>query len=102
MSDFEERLRSALDGIELTDQEDRYLYWLSGWDLETVETFAGLFEKCRADRPEWKMYAKVWGDGRKEYRYGPEWVAAELMAEGGYDSPEKAKAAWLVELGIFP
>lgn len=82
MSDFEERLRSALEGIELTEQEDRYLYWLSGWDLETVETFAGLFEKCRADRPEW--------------------VAAELMAEGGYDSPEKAKAAWLVELGIFP
>ena len=51
MTDFEERLRSTLAGIELTEQEDRYIYWLSGWDLETIETFAGLFEKCRADRP---------------------------------------------------
>lgn len=47
--DFEERLKSALDGIELTDQEVRYLSWLARMDQETVETFAGLFEKCRAE-----------------------------------------------------
>ena len=47
MTDFEETLRSALAGIELTEQEERYIRWLAGWDLETVETFAGLFEKCR-------------------------------------------------------
>ena len=100
--DFEDRLRSALGNIELTERESRYIRWLAGMDRETVEVFAGLFEKCRAARLGWTMYMKTWDNGRVEYRYGPEWVAAELMVEGGYDSPEKAKAAWLVEQGIFP
>ena len=100
--DFEERLRSALDGIELTEQEERYLSWLARMDSETVETFAGLFEKCRGvtvgeDRPEWNMYTKEWSDGRKEYRFGPEWVAMQLYMEGGYPTPAEAKAAWLRE-----
>ena len=50
--DFEEKLKSALDGIELTEQEERYIRWLAGMDQETVETFAGLFEKCRAEGVE--------------------------------------------------
>lgn len=48
--DFEERLRSALGDIVLTEQEQRYISWLAGMDRETVETFAGLFEKCREDK----------------------------------------------------
>jgi hypothetical protein len=95
--DFEDRLRSALGDIELTEREERYLKWLARMDQETVETFAGLFEKCRGgSRSEegCKMYSKEWSDGRREYRYGPEWVAAQLMAEGGFLTKEEARAAW--------
>lgn len=28
------------------------------------------------------------------YRYGDEWVAMQLMMEGGYPTPEDAIAAW--------
>jgi hypothetical protein len=45
----------------------------------------------------WKLYEKVFDDGRIEYMYGPDWKAAELMAEGGYKTPEEAKYAWLEE-----
>lgn len=41
-----------------------------------------------------KLFTKVWDDGRKEYRYGPEWVAMQLYMEGGYPTPEEAVAAW--------
>ena len=44
---MEERLRSALEGVELTEREERYLEWLSRMDAETVEVFAGLFEKIK-------------------------------------------------------
>lgn len=47
----DERLIQALDGVELTEREERYLAWLSRMDSETVETFSGLFEKIKvADR----------------------------------------------------
>lgn len=42
-----DKLESALEGVELTEQEERYLEWLLRMDTETVEVFAGLFEKCR-------------------------------------------------------
>lgn len=41
-----------------------------------------------------KLFTKEFGDGRKEYRYGPDWVAMELLLEGGYDTPDEAKQAW--------
>ena len=41
------RLDLALDGVELTEREARYLEWLSRMDSETVEVFAGLFEKIK-------------------------------------------------------
>ena len=47
---MDERLKSALDGVELTECEERYLEWLSRMDGETVEVFAGLFEKIK--KPE--------------------------------------------------
>ena len=43
----DERLEAALEGIELTEREERYLEWLSRMDSETVEVFAGLFEKLK-------------------------------------------------------
>ena len=46
----DERLVSALEGIELDELEERYLAWLSRMDSETVEVFAGLFEKIK-NRP---------------------------------------------------
>ena len=44
---MDDRLRSALDGVELTEREERYLEWLSRMDDETVEVFAELFEKIK-------------------------------------------------------
>jgi hypothetical protein len=43
----DDRLRSALEGVELTEREERYLEWLSRMDGETVEVFAELFDKLR-------------------------------------------------------
>ena len=34
------------------------------------------------------------------YRYGEEWVAQQLLMEGGYPTPEEAIAAWEREEGI--
>ena len=44
---MDDRLRHPLEGIELTEREERYLEWLSRMDSETVEVFAGLFEKIK-------------------------------------------------------
>ena len=46
----DERLVSALEGIDLTEQEERYLEWLSRMDGETIAVFAELFEKIK-NRP---------------------------------------------------
>jgi hypothetical protein len=43
----DERLSSALEGVDLSEREERYLEWLSRMDSETVEVFAGLFEKAK-------------------------------------------------------
>lgn len=44
---------------------------------------------------ELKLYEKNFGGGRPpEYLYGPSWKAMELMMEGGFKTPEEAKAAW--------
>lgn len=45
---MDDQLREALEGIELTEREERYLEWLSRMDSETVEVFSGLFEKAKA------------------------------------------------------
>ena len=44
---MDEQLKKALDGIELTEREVRYLEWLSRMDGETIEVFAELFEKIK-------------------------------------------------------
>ena len=41
------KLESALKGVKLDEREVRYLEWLSRMDGETVEVFAGLFEKIK-------------------------------------------------------
>ena len=44
---MEKQLKAALEGVELTEREERYLEWLSRMDSETVEVFAELFEKIK-------------------------------------------------------
>ena len=44
---MDDRLREALEGIELTEREVRYLEWLSRMDSETVEVFSGVLEKIK-------------------------------------------------------
>lgn len=44
---------------------------------------------------ELKLYTKNFeGDRPPEYLYGPSWKAMELLMEGGFKTPEEAKAAW--------
>ena len=46
---------------------------------------------------ELKMYIE-YRDGKPHgYLYGPPWKAMELYMEGGYPTPEEAKAAWEAE-----
>lgn len=52
---MEDRLRSALEGVDLTEREERYLEWLSRMDGETVEVFAGLFEKIKEAPPKGRL-----------------------------------------------
>ena len=50
---------------------------------------------------EWKLYTKEYGYN-KQYQYGPDWKAMELMIDGGYDTPEKAIEAWFEENYVLP
>ena len=43
---------------------------------------------------DWRLYEKK-SDDRSEYRYGPKWQMTALLVDGGYPTPEEAKAAWL-------
>ena len=43
----------------------------------------------------WQLYTE-YRDGKPvAYRYGEPWVAMQLYVEGGYKTPEEAKAAWV-------
>ena len=46
---------------------------------------------------ELKMHIKYVGDKPYQYRYGEPWRATQLMVDGGYDTPEEAKARWEAE-----
>jgi len=41
-------LREAI-GLELADKEEQKIGWLAGWGHDTVDTFANLFRRVRAD-----------------------------------------------------
>lgn len=41
-----EALQKAV-GLPLTETEERYLRWLAKYDIETISTFIGLFEKLK-------------------------------------------------------
>lgn len=41
------KLAEALKDVDLDEREERYLEWLSRMDSETVEVFAGLFERIK-------------------------------------------------------
>lgn len=41
-----------------------------------------------------QMYVKYRDDTPVAYRYGEEWVAQQLLMEGGYPTEEEAIAAW--------
>lgn len=55
----------------------------------------------KLDKGDLKLYTKEYGD-RKEYQYGPDWKATELLIDGGYDTPEKAIIAWYEENAVLP
>lgn len=44
---FLQNLLEALEGIDLTDDEQKIIKWLAGWDLYTVANIVTIVEKCR-------------------------------------------------------
>lgn len=40
-------LKKALEGIELTEDENRLVEWIAVWDLWTVQQFGQIIKKCR-------------------------------------------------------
>ncbi len=46
---------------------------------------------------ELKMYVEYRDGKPHSYLYGPPWKAMELYMEGGYPTPEEAKAVWEFE-----
>lgn len=46
---------------------------------------------------ELKMYTKYMDGKPYQYRYGESWRSMQLMVDGGYPTPEEAKAAWEAE-----
>ena len=46
---------------------------------------------------DWQLYTYYRDRVPVAYRYGPAWVAQQLLMEGGYPTPEEAKLAWLRE-----
>jgi hypothetical protein len=79
---IDERLLSALEGIELTEREERYPEWLSRMDSETVEVFLGLFERVvEADRE--RILKKMFPLGMPDNgNYGINAKAVRVAIEG--------------------
>lgn len=46
---------------------------------------------------ELKMYTKYVDGKPYQYRYGESWRSMQLYVDGGYPTPEEAKAAWEAE-----
>ena len=44
-------LKISLEGIALTEEEDRLIKWIAGWDLWTVQQFVQIIFKCRMPEP---------------------------------------------------
>lgn len=45
--DFLKELKKSLEGIDLTEDEDRLIKWIAGWDLWTAQQFVQIIKKCR-------------------------------------------------------
>ena len=61
----------------------------------TGMTFEEAFEEDSKTTEEYQLYTE-YRDGKPvAYRYGEPWVAEQLLVEGGYSTPEEAKAIWL-------
>lgn len=43
----DEELKKIFEGIELTEDEQRYLKWLWKFDIETRSVFLGIFKKLK-------------------------------------------------------
>ncbi|MCT8975529.1 hypothetical protein N4T77_02845 [Clostridium sp. CX1] len=43
------RLAENFKGIELSDEDKRYLLWLSGHDVETERVFSSLFDRLKKE-----------------------------------------------------
>lgn len=62
-----ELLEKALEGIELTEDEEQLINWISTWDLLTVQRFTGIIKKCR-NRPFVSSHVRTQNLYFREYR----------------------------------
>ena len=60
----------------------------------TGMTFEEAFEEDFVKAEKYQLYTEYRGGKPVAYRYGEPWVAEQLLVEGGYSTPEEAKAVW--------
>jgi len=49
---FEQQLMQSVEGIDLTEEEQRFLYWIAGYDKWTVDNLCSVIKKCRRETQE--------------------------------------------------
>ena len=77
---------------EPSERDTEIIYY--GCQIDAVEHEPeSIHHLVEGNVEEVDLYIKTIGS-RKEYRYGPHWVATQLWFEGGYPTPEEAKKAW--------
>lgn len=93
MDDFE-LLKEQLETVlKKPRDKERRKSVLDGFDIKKYTEILRIGEEVEG----WQMYTEYRGGEPVAYRYGPEWVAMQLYMEGGFKTPEEAKAAWLRE-----
>jgi hypothetical protein len=65
--------------------------------IRTMTIFARMVRGGARMAEELKMYTKYVDGKPYQYRYGESWRSMQLMVDGGYPTPEEAKAAWEAE-----
>lgn len=45
-----EQMMESLDGIELTEEEKKTLFWIAGWEESSVNNMDDIFKKCREQK----------------------------------------------------
>ena len=98
----DDELRQYLTIVSVMSTEERnyrkHRQELKAW-LDNIEKAMEQKKESlvQMDGEKLSLYTLYQNDVPVAYRYGEPWRATQLMMEGGYKTPEEAKAAWKKE-----